>query len=332
MRALVVTRHGGPEVLVWREMPEPVVAAGELLVRTRAVGLQWADLLEREGRYPGGPQPPFVGGHEVVGDIVAHGEGVSGPPLGTRVSGAVPRGGAAAELVAVPAHWMHIVPDGVGDEAAAGLIGPFLTADLAIVTFGRLVAGDAVVVHAAAGSFGSAAVQLCGAYGAVPIVATAGSDEKLARVRQWGAEVLVNYTRSDFVPAVMQATDGRGVDLVLESVGGDVLGRSFDCLRPGGRLISVGASSGHSSRRFRLQTLFEKGIVVGGFTLGVWLEHHSELVAPAADRVLGLVEEGRVAPVVGAVFAAGDAADAHRFLQNRRSIGRTVVSLTAGSA
>ena len=326
--ALVVTRSGGPEVLEWREVPAPEPAAGEILLRARAFGVQWADLLEREGRYPGGPQPPFVAGHDVVGDVVSVGPGVDSPPVGTRVFGAVPRGGAAAELVAVPASWMHAVPDGVSDETAAAVVSPYFTADAAIITLGRFEPGETVLVHAAAGSFGSAAVQLCRAYGASTIVGTAGSDEKLKRVAEFGADVVVNYTTDDFVSAVLDATDGRGVDLVVESVGGDILGRCLDCIRPGGRLVSVGASSGESSKRFRLQTLFEKGILVGGFTLGLWVEHEPELVRPSAERVLDLLRRGEIAPVIGAVFEPTSAADAHRYLENRQSVGRTVISLS----
>ncbi len=327
MRALVVPELGNPEVLQWQHLPDPTPEAGELLVRVRAIAVGWADLLQREGRYPGGPAAPFVTGHELVGEVVGRGPGTDGPVDGTRVFGVLGHSGAAAELVAVPVQRMYPVPDHLTDEQAAGMAAPYLTADAAIVTMGRLQAGESVVVHAAAGGYGSAAVQLCRHYGAGTIVATAGSDEKLARVREWGADVLVNYRTDDFVEAVADATGGRGVDLVLESVGGDVLGRSFDCLAPLGRLVSVGASAGSSSRRFRLHTLFELGITVAGFTLGDWVLHHPELVEPVAARVLEALERRRVQPVVGAVFDAADAAAAHRFLAGRQSIGRTIVQL-----
>lgn len=325
MKGLVVTRAGGPEVLEWQDVPAPQPAPGEVLLRTIAFAVNWADLLQREGRYPGGAEPPFVSGHDLVGEVVGHGPGVTSPPLGTRLFGVLARSGAAADLVAAPASWLHPVPDGVPDEQAAGLAGPFFTADAAIVTMGRLQPGESVLVHAAAGAYGSAAVQLARAYGAGTVVATAGSDEKVERIREWGADVVVNYTKDDFVPAALDATRGRGVDLLLESVGGDVLSRSFDCVAPAGRLISVGASSGGSSNRMRLQTLFEKGISVGGFTLGLWIQHQPALVAASAARVLDVVTRRAVVPVVGGVFPADRVGDAHAFLAGRRSIGRTVV-------
>jgi NADPH2:quinone reductase len=139
--------------------------------------------------------------------------------------------------------------------------------------------------------------------------------------------VVVNYTSEDFVSVVHDVTEGRGVDLVLESVGGDVLERSFDCVRPGGHLVSVGASSGSSTRRFRLQTLFELGITVSGFTLGRWIEHHPELVTTSAERVLAQLGDGSVRPVIGRVFPATEVAEAHEFLAARQSVGRTVVAM-----
>lgn len=328
MKALRFARHGGPEVLTWDEVPEPVPGTGELLVRVSAFAVNWADLLERSGRYPGAPTPPYPTGHDLAGVVVGHGPGVTEPALGARVFGVIPRGGAAAELIAAPAAQLYMVPDGLADEEAAGAAGPYLTADAAIVTLGRLSPGDDVLVQAAAGAYGSAAVQLCRAYGAGRVFATAGTTEKAARAREWGADVVVNYTDDDFLEVVRKETGGRGVDLVLESVGGEVLDKSLDCVRPGGALVSVGASSGRSTSRFRLHTLFELGISVSGFTLGLWLENQPELVEPSVRRVLEHLGRGSVRPVIARVFAREDAAEAHQFLADRRSVGRTVVRMS----
>ena len=328
VKGLRFHEHGDPGVLSWDDVPAPSPGPGELLVQVSAFAVNWADLLERAGRYPGAPPPPYVTGHDLAGVVVGHGAGVTGPPVGTRVFGVLPGGGAAAELVVAPATQFHLTPESLSDEEASGAAGPYLTADAAIVTMGRLAKGDDVLVQAAAGAYGSAAVQLSRAYGAGRIIATAGTAAKAARAREWGADVVVDYTSEDFVEVVRDVTGGRGVDLVLESVGGEVLERSFDCLRPGGHLVSVGASSGSSTRRFRLQTLFELGVTVSGFTLGRWIEHNPELVAPSVDRVLSLLGDGTVRPVVGRVFPAADVAAAHEFLAARQSVGRTVVSMS----
>lgn len=332
MRGLRFATHGGPEVLRWDTVPVPTAGPGELLVQVSAFAINWADLLERAGRYPGAPQPPYVTGHDLAGVVVSAGEGVVTPATGSRVFGVLPAAGAAAEYVAAPAYQFYPVPDRLTDEQAAGAAGPYLTADAAIVTFGRLEKGEDVLVHAAAGAYGSAAVQLCRAYGAGRIIATAGSDEKAARTREWGADVAVNYTREDFVEVVRTVTDGRGVALALESVGGDVLGWTFDCMQPGGRIVSVGASSGRSSPRFRLHTLFEFGISVSGFTLGRWLVEHPDLVRPSVERVLDLLGRGGADPVVARVFPADEVGAAHEFLADRKSVGRTVVRMSQGKS
>lgn len=331
MKGLRFAEHGGPETLSWDEVPVPVPGPGELLVQVRAFAVNWADLLERAGKYPGAPAPPYVMGHDLTGVVVGRGPDTAGPEDGTRVFGVIPRGGGAAEFAAVPAGQVHPVPGTLDDAQAAGAAGPYFTADAAIVTMGRLEEGEDVLVHAAAGAYGSACVQLCRAYGAGRVIATAGSDEKCARVREAGADTVVNYTTTDFADVVRETTGGRGVPLVLESVGGDVLGRSLDCVSPGGRLVSVGASSGRSSSRFRLHTLFELGISVSGFTLGNWLRDSPELVRPSVARVLDLFENGGATPVVAAVFPASEIAAAHEFLAGRRSAGRTVVTVNPTS-
>lgn len=327
MRALQFATHGGPDVLRWDEVPVPEPGPGELLVQVRAFAVNWADLLEREGRYPGAPEPPYPTGHDLAGVVVGAGPGTDGPPAGTRVFGVIPKGGAAADFIAAPAAQFHRVPERLDDAQAAGAAGPYLTADAAIVTLGRLAEGEDVLVQAGAGAYGSAAIQLCRAYGAGTIFATAGTAEKAARTLEWGAGVAIDYTHEDFAEVVRAKTGGRGVSLVLESVGGDVLGRSLECVRPAGRLVSVGASSGHSSPRFRLHTLFELGISVAGFTLGEWLRHHPELVEPSVARVLDAFERGAAVPVIGRVFGRDEVAAAHAFLAGRQSVGRTVVTL-----
>jgi NADPH2:quinone reductase len=312
-------------VLVWDELEVPVPGPAQVLVRVRGFAVNWADLMERAGTYPGAPDPPYVMGHDLAGDVVALGPGTLGLEVGTRVFGLLPEAGTSAEWLVADAHLLHEVPAVLSDAEAAGLGSPYITADAAIVTMGRLAVGETVLVHAAAGGFGSAAVQLCKAYGAGTVIATAGSREKLDRIATIGADVTVDYTSEDFVEVVGEVTGGRGVDLVVESVGGEVLAKSFDCLHPSGRLVSVGASSGRSTSRFRLHTLFEKGITVGGFTLGLWLKEHPELVAPSVERILDVLARGDVRPLIGAVFTPEQIAEAHEFLAGRRSVGRTIV-------
>ena len=326
MRRLYVTEYGEPDVLEWRDEPDPTPGPGEVLVRVRAFSVIWADVLERRGKYPGQPEAPFPSGHEFTGVVEAVGPGVTEPRVGTRVAGTNPSGGAAGELVVVPAHILYPVPESIDDAAGAAIVASYLTAEVGITEFGRIGPSDAVLIHAAAGGLGSASLQLCRAHGCGTIVATAGGSEKAALVEEWGADAGVDYHSEDFVEAALEATGGRGVDVVLESVGGDVLGRSFDCIVPGGRMVCMGASSGRSSDRFRLHTLFEKGIAVSGFTLGLWIDARLPAVTAAAERVLRFAEDGRIAPVIGRVFPADEVADAHRLFESRATVGRVVVT------
>lgn len=327
MRALVVTSLGDASVLSWQHHPEPEPREGELLVRVRAVAVDWADLMKREGRYPGAPPPPFVSGHCVCGDVIGHGPGVTAPAVGTRVFGSVPDRGAAAELITAPATWLHPVPGSVSAEAAAALAGSFPTAEVALTVFGHLTPGETVLVNAAAGGFGSAAVQLSKAHGAGVVVGTVGSPGKISAARRFGADVAVIYEA--VAEAVASATDAQGVHLVAESVGGGVLGRSLDSLRPLGRLVSVGASAGRSSDRFRLHTLFELGISVSGFSFGMLIRTRPDIAAAATRQVAELAGAGAVDPPVARVFPVSEAAAAHRFLQDRQSLGRTILTMGA---
>ena len=329
MRALQATAVGGPEVLMWAEVPEPTPAPGEIKMRVLANAVNWSDVLEREGRYPGGPTPPFVVGHDIVADVVELGDGVDRFTIGERVYGCLVDAGGVAEYAVAPASWMHRAPPSLSAVDAAAAPSPFFTAEAAITTMAQLTRGQTVLVHAAAGGFGSAAVQLCRAHGAGLVLATAGGPEKMEPVRSFGADVAIDYLHEDFVEIVRQATEGRGVDLVVDSVGGDVLAASFDAVAPAGKIICVGATAGRSTPRFRLHTLFEKDIWVGGFTLGNWIRHHPELIEPIAATVYDLLETAVLRVIVSRVFSPLEARQAHVHLQNRRSIGRTVIDFSA---
>lgn len=328
MRALLATAIGGPEVLEWGDVPEPSPGAGEVKVRVLAAAVNWSDILEREGRYPGGPTPPFVLGHDVLGEVVELGEGVDRFTVGERVYGCLATGGGTATYAVAPAHWLHRAPRSLSVVEAAAAPSPFFTAEAAVTTMARLERGHTVLVHAAAGGFGSAAVQLCRAHGAGLIVGTAGGPAKMDPVRSFGADIAIDYLTDDFVEVVRDATAGRGVDLVVDSVGGEVLARSFDVVAPTGKMICVGATEGKSTSRFRLHTLFEKDIWVGGFTLGNWIRHHPDLMDPIAAAVHPLLADGTVRSIIGGVFPPEQAREAHHFLQNRQSIGRTVIDLS----
>ena len=284
MKAVVVREFGGPDALVWEDRPQPVPGPGEVLVRVLAVGLAWSDLLQAEGSYHGGgPEPPFIPGWELVGEVAGHGPGARAPDLGARVCGFLRAPAALADFVAAPAAVLDPAPAWLSDADAAAFVVPFLTADAAMVTVGRLQENEAVLVHAAAGGVGAAAVQLARALGASPIIATAGSESRRAAADELGADLVAGY--DDFPDVVREATGGRGADLVLESVGGDVFDRSLHALAPLGRLVSIGASSGQRPDKLRLPVLWHGAVSVAGVHIARWLNDTPELPgAFAASR------------------------------------------------
>jgi len=280
----------------------------------------------REGRYPNGLQPPFVPGSEFAGVVLANGAG-SGHLVGARVFGMLGRMGACSEVIAVPAHWIYPTPDHLSDAQAAGAMGAYLTAAVALYTFGGLARGQRVLVNAAGGGVGTAACQLARAAGATQVIGTAGAASKVARLVEFGVDTPISYLETeDLAHRILAQTGGRGVDVAIDSVGGDVLSATIDCVAPGGRLVSVGAASGRGSSRVRLDTLLTKGIAISGFTLGkLWRDHQDLLVQPMA-RVLDVLNDEKAAPVIAAILPVERAAEAHAMMSERAIVGRVVLS------
>ncbi len=324
-RTVVVEGFGGPERLGWSAGPVPRPGRGEVLLRLEACGLNFSDLLMRRGEYVGGPRPPFRPGMEAAGVVAAVGEG--NPALlggeaarvGTRVA-AVGAGGLQATHAVVPASACVALPDELPATAAAALPVSYLTAYHALTTAGRAAAGEVALIHSGAGALGTAAVQIARRLG-LKVVATASTAEKRARVEALGAEATADYR--GFERAVRTATGGRGPDLVLETVGGDVLRRSLRLLPPFGRLVVVGISSLEPHPIDSVQLLMRSQAVFG-FHLSAVLER-PELVAAALGRIFAWIAEGTVAVQVGQVLPLAEIRRAHELLASRRSYGKIVL-------
>ncbi|MBI3988582.1 MAG: NADPH:quinone oxidoreductase family protein [candidate division NC10 bacterium] len=322
MKAIRVHQHGEPEVLRYEEVPDPTPEPGEVLVQVRAAGVNFADALARRGLYPTLTPPPFIPGIEVAGTVVAVGAGVEGIEVGQRVMGFAPKAG-YAELAVMPAAGAMPVPERINFEEAAAFPIVFLTAYHALKTFGRLQEGEAVLIHAAGGGVGTAAVQLAKIWGG-RVFATAGSDGKLSKVRTLGADIVHNYRTGDFLDAVRRWTGGRGVDVVLESVGGEVFEKSLRALAPDGRLVVVGLSSGVQPQ-LHLGLVIMNRLSVIGMHLGSMTVKRPDLVGTSARELIGLLAQGMIKPVVGHVFPLKEAAEAHRLLEGRGSYGKLVL-------
>lgn len=326
MRAIVIREPGGPEVLSLEEVPEPRLGEGQVAIDVRATALNRADLLQRRGLYPPPRGESEILGLECAGVIAAHGPGASGPPLGSRVMALLP-GGGYAERVVVPERMALPIPEGLSFEQAAAIPEAFLTAQEALFTLGRVAPGDAVLVHAAAGGVGSAAVQLAHEHGA-RVIATAGSDEKLERVRALGADVAVNYKTADFAEAVRSATNGRGADVVLDFVGGAYWEKHASCLAVGGRVVVIGVLGGPMAEVNLAQLLMRRYQILGLVMRSRPVADKIAISQTFARNWLPRFATGKLAPVVDRVLPLSEARRAHERMEENANVGKIVLTLS----
>ena len=332
MRAWLAPRYGPPDILRLTELADPTPRAGELVVRVRAIGLNFADCAARLGVYPRVPRAPLVPGMEVSGEVAALGEGVDGPAVGSRVA-AVPIFGGHAELVALRATAVRALPAGVSFVEGAALAVTGLTADHALFTVGRLRAGERVLVNAAAGGVGTMAVQMAARAGA-HIVAVASTQAKRELAVSLGAAETFAYER------YRDALTG-GVDVVLDSVGGRLFRLGWKALNPDGRYVLFGFAAAIGARRVRYAraaleflrmgavfpaTLVQPCRTLAGFNLSLVPRLAAELQQRFA-RLEAMLAAGELRPVIGAVFPFDRLPEAHTLLQGRGSTGKVVVEL-----
>jgi NADPH:quinone reductase-like Zn-dependent oxidoreductase len=336
MRALVLTKHGPPEqALEVREWPDPVTGQGQVLIDVRAAGLNFADIVARVGLYPDAPKTPCVMGYEVAGVIESVGPGVDGFEPGQRVLAATRFNGFAEKAVADVANVLPL-PEGLSFEQGAALPVNYGTAYAAVVLMASVRAGETALVHAAAGGVGIAALQLLRDRGAVAIGTASAS--KHDAVRAQGAAHVIDYRTQDVKEEVDRITAGKGVDVILDALG--EFRRSYSMLAPGGRLVIYGASNivtgdrrniaraikeVATMPRFNALKLMNENKGVMGLNMLHWWDRSGSL-AELIQPLVGLLEKGAIAPVVSESFPFSRAADAHRFVQERKNIGKVVLT------
>jgi NADPH2:quinone reductase len=323
MRAVVVDRWMQPSELRVTEVAEPRLLPGTLALAVRAAGCNFFDILMVQGRYQLKPPFPFVPGAEVAGVVEAVGEGAAGFRPGDRVLASCGLGG-FAERAVVPARAAHAMPPGMSFAEGASLPIVYPTAYAGLVHRGRLKAGETLLVHAAAGGVGLAAVQIGKALGA-RVIATAGGPDKLEVARRAGADVLIDYGSEDFVARVKEATGGRGADVIYDSVGGDVFEGSLKCIAWNGRLVVIGFAGG-TIPSVAANRILLKNIEVTGLHWGAYAQHQPEAVPEVFRALFGLYEEGRIRPVVFRSYPLEDVAQALADLGSRKTFGKVVLA------
>jgi NADPH:quinone reductase len=321
MQAIRIHETGGPEVMHLEEVDAPTPGQGEVLIKIAAAGINYADLAQRQGAYLTRTRTPMTLGFEVAGTIAALGPGVSAPVVGTRVIAFV--NGGYAEYAVTGISTVIPIPDTLDFVHAAAFAVQGLTAYQTLRESGRLQVGESVLVQAAAGGVGTLAVQLARLMGAGKIIGTASNEQKLDLVRSLGADAAINYTQDDWVEQVQKATDGRGVDVVLEVVGGPIAEQCLQCLAPFGRMVVIGAASGQLAQFSPIQLMYKNLSVVG-----YWLTarmSHPDRIAAATIELMQYLAAGKLQIIVGQTFPLAQAAEAHRAIAARKTTGKVVL-------
>lgn len=321
MKALVIPRYGGPEVLEIQQVPEPTLKAGEVRIRVEAGGLNFADVLTMQGGYPGTPKPPLIAGREFSG--VEEGNG-------KRVMGYM-QWAAFAEEIAVGTKLLWPVPASWTAEQAAAFPVNYFTAYFAYWKAGLLESKRAerkprVLIQAVAGGVGTAAVEIGKILG-VEMYGTSSSEEKLARVRELGLQHGINYKQRDYEEAIKDMTEGEGVDAVFEMLGGEHTTKSVRCLREFGRVIVYGAATGQPST-LDTRILYAKGASVHGLWLS-YLSRNENVMAEAWQQLSAWIEDGKINPVVGKVFPLERGSEAYKLLADGKNFGKVVLKISS---
>ncbi len=323
MKIVRFYEHGGPDVLQVAEADIPTPKTGQVLIKTEAIGVNYTDVTHRKGATLREPlQFPCTPGVEVVGTVVEAGAGVTTIPVGTRVIGLVSSGGYSEYLV-VPVAFTLPLPPRLDPVQAVALPVQGLTAYHIISTFGRLQPGERIFIQAAAGGVGTLAVQLAKLKEAGQVIAGASTQAKLDLARSLGADAGVDYTQPDWANQVLQATDGKGVDLSLDMIGGTQFSENFTYLAPMGRIVTFGAASGQRSV-IDPEKLTERCYTVTGF-YSVFASTRPELVAPALKELLQYVLAGQLKVQIHHRFPLEEAAEAHRQMEARQTTGKIVL-------
>ena len=326
MKAAVVTGSNGPDSLEIRDVPEPQPGPNEVLVRIHAAGLNFADVRAAQGKYPGGPEAPFVAGREFAGIIESTGERFMG----------YSQQNAFAEKIASPRNLLFPIPQSWDFEHATAFPVNYLTAWLAYWKAGLIKTGlddpsptnpspkKRVLIHAAAGGVGTAAVQIGRQLG-LEMFGTASQEDKIARLKELGLTHPINYKQEDYEERIAELTHGEGVDAVLDGLGGEHTGKSVRCLRFLGRVILFGSATGENPK-VNLGSLYIKGTSLHGLWLSK-LVAKSELINAALSSMKPWIESGALKPQVGSVLPLDQVADAYRMLLERKNYGKVVLKI-----
>jgi NADPH2:quinone reductase len=325
MRAVEIAKPGGPEALVPTERPLPTPKPNEILVKVAAAGVNRPDILQRQGLYAVPPDASDLPGLEIAGEVVACGAKASRWKIGDKVC-ALAHGGGYAEYCAVPEVQALPVPKGLSVIEAASLPETFFTVWSNVYDRGRLKAGETLLVHGGSSGIGVTAIQIARAMGN-RVLATAGSDDKCAACVKLGADKAINYRTQDFLAEVQAATDGKGVNVILDMVGGDYVPKELKCLADEGRLVFIAFLRGPKTE-LDINEVMRRRLTLTGSTLRPRpVEFKGAVAASLREHVWPLIESGKIKPVIFKTFPLAQASEAHKLMESSQHIGKIVLTV-----
>ena len=325
MRAIEIAKPGGPEALVPGERPLPTPKPNEILVKVAAAGVNRPDILQRQGLYAVPPDASDLPGLEIAGEVVACGASATRWKVGDKVC-ALAHGGGYAEYCVVPEVQALPVPKGLSMIEAASLPETFFTVWSNVYDRGRLKAGETLLVHGGSSGIGVTAIQIARAMGN-RVLATAGSDEKCAACVKLGADKAINYRSQDFLAEVLAATDNKGVNVILDMVGGDYVPKELKCLAEEGRLVFIAFLRGPKTE-LDINEVMRRRLTLTGSTLRPRpVEFKGAVAASLREHVWPLIEAGKIKPVIFKTFPLAAAAEAHRLMESSQHIGKLVLTV-----
>jgi NADPH:quinone reductase len=323
MKAVVVQRFGGPEVLEYVTLPDPVPSANQVLIKVEARSVNFADIKARQGKYHRAGEPPFVPGLDAAGTVVETGKDVTEFSVGDRVIG-FPAGGSYGELALLEEVLTYHLPDSIDFHTAAAFPTVAVTAYQILRKVGQLEQGEIVAIQSAAGGVGTTAIQLAKHFGAGKIIAIVGSDEKIRIALEAGADYAINRNRESFSERVNELTEGKGADLILDSVSGDVFEQGLECLATFGRIVVFGHAAGKSGT-FKTPSLHAKCKSVLGYSMGTTRALRPERLKNSVYEVIEFIETEKLKMVVSKKYPLSEASAAHSWIESRESYGKILL-------
>ncbi|HWO98509.1 MAG TPA: NADPH:quinone oxidoreductase family protein [Bacillus sp. (in: firmicutes)] len=324
MKAIVVTEFGGPEVLKYMDVEKPALQSKQVLIRVATTSVNFADVKARYGNYHGAGQPPFIPGLDAAGVVEAVGSEVKSVKVGERVI-AFPKNGSYAEYVTADEELVFVLPDNIDFDTAAACPTVAFTSYKLLADVARLVPGETVVIHAAAGGIGTTAIQLAKILGAGLVIGTVSNENKIPAVLEAGADHVICYETEDFAEKVNELTGGRGADVILDSISGWVAEKSMACLAYYGRLVNFGNAAGGMVGQIKTTDLHSSCRSILGFSLGTTRDKRPHLLRDTAAHVLSYLAEGRLKMQIGARYSIEEAAQAHHLIESRQSRGKILL-------